>query len=188
VEISCVVILIFFSADIKRLIGRSFKDTTVQADMMTRWPFTVISDGGKPKIQVQYKRDIMIFFPEEISSMVLRKMKEIAEAYLGKTITNAVITVPASFNDSQRQATKNAGAIAGLNVLQIMDEPTAAAIAYGLDKKVHQPVTYLTVETIQQTVFEVINPNIIHQCSCIVLYHQTHTHTVIRLHNTQFDV
>jgi L1 cell adhesion molecule like protein len=136
-----------FSADAKRLIGRRFEDTTVQADMKN-WPFTVISDGGKPKIQVQYKRKTKIFSPEEISSMVLTKMKETAEAYLGKTVTSAVITVPAYFNDSQRQATMDAGAIAGLNVLQIMNEPTAAAITYGLDKKVHKLVTDLAVETV----------------------------------------
>ncbi|XP_071572900.1 heat shock 70 kDa protein cognate 4 [Temnothorax nylanderi] len=120
--------------DAKRLIGRRFDDATVQSDMK-HWPFTVVSDGGKPKIKVSYKGEMKTFFPEEVSSMVLTKMKETAEAYLGKTITNAVITVPAYFNDSQRQATKDAGAIAGLNVLRIINEPTAAAIAYGLDKK-----------------------------------------------------
>ena len=125
------------STDAKRLIGRGFEDTTVQADMK-HWPFTVISDDGRPKIQVQYKGETETFFPEEISSMVLTKMKETAEAYLGKTVTNAVITVPGQFNDSQRQATIDAGTIAGLNILQIMNEPTAAAIAYGLDKKVHK--------------------------------------------------
>jgi L1 cell adhesion molecule like protein len=108
---------------------------------MKHWPFTVISDGGKPKIQVRYKGETKTFFPEEISSMVLTKMKETAEAYLGKTVSSAVITVPASFNDSQRQATKEAGTIAGLNVLRIINEPTAAASAYGLDKKVHKLVT-----------------------------------------------
>lgn len=121
--------------DAKRLIGRRFDDTVVQADMK-HWPFEVISDGGKPKIQVEYKNETKNFFPEEISSMVLLKMKETAEAYLGKTVANAVVTVPAYFNDSQRQATKDAGTIAGLNVLRIINEPTAAAIAYGLDKKV----------------------------------------------------
>ncbi|KYN15760.1 PREDICTED: heat shock 70 kDa protein cognate 4 [Trachymyrmex cornetzi] len=120
--------------DAKRLIGRRFDDATVQSDMK-HWPFTVVNDGGKPKIEVSYKGEMKTFFPEEVSSMVLTKMKETAEAYLGKTITNAVITVPAYFNDSQRQATKDAGAIAGLNVLRIINEPTAAAIAYGLDKK-----------------------------------------------------
>lgn len=112
---------------------------------MKHWPFTVISDGGKPKMQVQYKGEAKTFFPEEISSMVLTKMKETAEAYLGKTVTSAVITVPAYFNDSQRQATKDSGAIAGLNVLRIINEPTAAAIAYGLDKKVHKLATDLAV-------------------------------------------
>ncbi|EFX71770.1 hypothetical protein DAPPUDRAFT_227800 [Daphnia pulex] len=121
--------------DAKRLIGRRFEDTVVQADMK-HWPFEVVSDGGKPKIQVDYKNETKTFFPEEISSMVLLKMKETAEAYLGKTVSNAVVTVPAYFNDSQRQATKDAGTIAGLNVLHIINEPTAAAIAYGLDKKV----------------------------------------------------
>lgn len=120
--------------DAKRLIGRKFDEPTIQADMK-HWPFTVISIEGKPKIQVDYKGEAKNFFPEEISSMVLTKMKETAEAYLGKTVTNAVVTVPAYFNDSQRQATKDAGTIAGLNVLRIINEPTAAAIAYGLDKK-----------------------------------------------------
>ncbi|CAL1600911.1 unnamed protein product [Knipowitschia caucasica] len=119
--------------DAKRLIGRRFDDPTVQADMK-HWPFNVVSDGGKPKIRVEYKGEDKTFSPEEISSMVLVKMKEVAEAYLGHTVSNAVITVPAYFNDSQRQATKDAGVIAGLNVLRIINEPTAAAIAYGLDK------------------------------------------------------
>jgi len=121
--------------DAKRLIGRRFEDATVQGDMK-HWPFHVIPDSGKPKIQVQYKGETKNFFPEEISAMVLTKMKEIAEAYLGKKVTNAVVTVPAYFNDSQRQATKDAGTISGMNVLRIINEPTAAAIAYGLDKKV----------------------------------------------------
>jgi heat shock protein 1/8 len=121
--------------DAKRLIGRKFEDTSVQSDMK-HWPFLVISDGGKPKIRVEYKGETKTFSPEEISSMVLIKMKETAEAYLGKTVTDAVVTVPAYFNDSQRQATKDAGTIAALNVLRIINEPTAAAIAYGLDKKV----------------------------------------------------
>ncbi|XP_016998988.1 heat shock 70 kDa protein cognate 4 [Drosophila takahashii] len=120
--------------DAKRLIGRKFEDSAVQSDMK-HWPFEVVSADGKPKIEVTYKDEKKTFFPEEISSMVLTKMKETAEAYLGKTVTNAVITVPAYFNDSQRQATKDAGTIAGLNVLRIINEPTAAAIAYGLDKK-----------------------------------------------------
>lgn len=120
--------------DAKRLIGRKFDDPAVQSDMK-HWPFEVVNTDSKPKIQVVYKDEKKTFFPEEISSMVLIKMKETAEAYLGKTVSNAVITVPAYFNDSQRQATKDAGTIAGLNVLRIINEPTAAAIAYGLDKK-----------------------------------------------------
>ncbi|TWW53773.1 heat shock 70 kDa protein 1-like [Takifugu flavidus] len=119
--------------DAKRLIGRRLEDPTVQADIK-HWPFKVVGDGGKPKIQVEYKGEEKSFYPEEISSMVLVKMKEIAEAYLGQKVSSAVITVPAYFNDSQRQATKDAGVIAGLNVLRIINEPTAAAIAYGLDK------------------------------------------------------
>ncbi|CAH1997098.1 unnamed protein product [Acanthoscelides obtectus] len=120
--------------DAKRLIGRRFDDPAIQADMK-HWPFDVLNDNGKPKIKVSYKGEDKTFFPEEISSMVLTKMKETAEAYLGKNVTNAVITVPAYFNDSQRQATKDAGTISGLQVLRIINEPTAAAIAYGLDKK-----------------------------------------------------
>ena len=120
--------------DAKRLIGRRFDDQSVQSDMK-HWPFKVVNEKGKPKIQVEYKDEMKRFFPEEISSMVLIKMKEVAEAYLGTTVNDAVITVPAYFNDSQRQATKDAGTIAGLNVLRIINEPTAAAIAYGLDKK-----------------------------------------------------
>ncbi|RMX46343.1 hypothetical protein pdam_00000609 [Pocillopora damicornis] len=121
--------------DAKRLIGRRFDDPSAQADMK-HWPFQIINDSGRPKIQVEYKGETKTFYAEEISSMVLTKMKETAQAYLGKTITDAVVTVPAYFNDSQRQATKDAGVIAGLNVLRIINEPTAAAIAYGLDKKV----------------------------------------------------
>jgi len=121
--------------DAKRLIGRRFSDPIVQADIK-HWPFTVTQGpGGKPLIQVHFKGENKSFAPEEISSMVLIKMREIDEAYLGKDVKNAVITVPAYFNDSQRQATKDAGVIAGLNVLRIINEPTAAAIAYGLDKK-----------------------------------------------------
>lgn len=119
--------------DAKRLIGRRFDDQKIQEDMK-HWPFTVINDGGKPKIQVEFKGEMKKFAPEEISSMVLTKMREIAEIYLGSKVTDAVITVPAYFNDSQRQATKDAGSIAGLNVLRIINEPTAAALAYGLDK------------------------------------------------------
>ncbi|XP_045456562.1 heat shock protein 68-like isoform X1 [Melitaea cinxia] len=119
--------------DAKRLIGRKFDDPKIQQDMK-HWPFKVVSDCGKPKIQVEFKGEMKRFAPEEISSMVLTKMKETAEAYLGTSVRDAVITVPAYFNDSQRQATKDAGAIAGLNVLRIINEPTAAALAYGLDK------------------------------------------------------
>lgn len=121
--------------DAKRLIGREFNDAAVSSDRKN-WPFTVVPDKkGKPKLQADYKGEKKTFYPEEISSMVLTKMKETAEDYLGKKVTNAVITVPAYFNDSQRKATKDAGAIAGLNVLRIINEPTAAAIAYGLDKR-----------------------------------------------------
>jgi len=121
--------------DAKRLIGRKIDDASIQNDMK-HWSFKVVAkDGGKPHIQVDFKGEQKIFSPEEISAMVLVKMKEIAESYLGSTVTDAVITVPAYFNDGQRQATKDAGSIAGLNVLRIINEPTAAAIAYGLDKK-----------------------------------------------------
>jgi len=120
--------------DAKRLIGRKFDDPVIQADMK-HWPFEVKNYDSKPKIEVMYKDEKKSFFPEEVSSMVLTKMKETAEAYLGKPVSDAVITVPAYFNDSQRQATKDAGTISGMNVLRIINEPTAAAIAYGLDKK-----------------------------------------------------
>ncbi|CAI5164927.1 BEM_HP_G0084010.mRNA.1.CDS.1 [Saccharomyces cerevisiae] len=117
--------------DAKRLIGRRFDDESVQKDMKT-WPFKVIDVDGNPVIEVQYLEETKTFSPQEISAMVLTKMKEIAEAKIGKKVEKAVITVPAYFNDAQRQATKDAGAIAGLNVLRIINEPTAAAIAYGL--------------------------------------------------------
>jgi heat shock protein 1/8 len=121
--------------DAKRLIGRRYSDSSVQSDIKL-WPFKVIpGPNDKPVIVVTFKGEQKQFGAEEISSMVLVKMKEIAEAFLGKTVKNAVITVPAYFNDSQRQATKDAGVISGLNVLRIINEPTAAAIAYGLDKK-----------------------------------------------------
>lgn len=120
--------------DAKRLIGRRFADAEVQSDMK-HWPFKVVEKGGKPIVEVEFKGETKQFTPEEVSSMILTKMRETAEAYLGGTVNNAVITVPAYFNDSQRQATKDAGLIAGLNVLRIINEPTAAAIAYGLDKK-----------------------------------------------------
>ena len=121
--------------DAKRLIGRKFDDSTVKSDM-EHWPFTVKpGSGNKPQIEVDFKGERKTFQPEEISAMVLTKMKQTAESYLGCEVKDAVITVPAYFNDSQRQATKDAGAIAGLNVLRIINEPTAAALAYGLDKK-----------------------------------------------------
>uniref|UniRef100_A0AC35TG45 UBA domain-containing protein n=1 Tax=Rhabditophanes sp. KR3021 TaxID=114890 RepID=A0AC35TG45_9BILA len=120
--------------DAKRLIGRKFDEQAVQDDMK-HWPFKVeAASSGKCKIVVEFKGEKKEFTPEEVSSMILTKMKETAEAYLGHTVSDAVVTVPAYFNDSQRQATKDAGAIAGLNVLRIINEPTAAAIAYGLDK------------------------------------------------------
>ena len=120
--------------DAKRLIGRKFNDPEVQTDVK-HFPFKVVDKGGKPNIEVEYKGETKVFTPEEISSMILGKMKETAEGYLGTTVKDAVVTVPAYFNDSQRQATKDAGLIAGLNVMRIINEPTAAAIAYGLDKK-----------------------------------------------------
>ncbi|KAJ3705751.1 hypothetical protein LUZ61_009456 [Rhynchospora tenuis] len=124
---------------IKHLIGRRFSHTLVQNDIK-HWPFKVVAGPkDRPKIVVNYRGVEKQFCAEEISSMILVKMKEVAEAYLECTVKNAVITVPAYFNDSQRQATKNSGSIAGLNVMRIMDEPTAAAIAYGFDR--------ITVET-----------------------------------------
>jgi endoplasmic reticulum chaperone BiP len=120
--------------DAKRLIGREFKDTNVQNDMKF-WPFKVVEKNSKPHVKIEVNGETKLFAPEEISAMVLGKMKEIAEAYLGKKVTHAVVTVPAYFNDAQRQATKDAGTISGLQVMRIINEPTAAAIAYGLDKK-----------------------------------------------------
>jgi len=151
--------------DAKRLIGRKFDDKAVQADRK-HWPFEVVEDRNLPKIQVTYKDELKTFNPEEISSMVLIKMKETAESYLGMTVTDAVITVPAYFNDSQRQATKDAGIISGLNVLRIINEPTAAAIAYGLDKNVNGERNVLifdlgggtfdvSILTIEEGIFEV---------------------------------
>ena len=155
--------------DAKRLIGRKWDESVVQADRKL-WPFEVINEGGRPKVQVEYRGETKQFFAEEISSMVLTKMKETAEAYLGKTVTNVVITVPAYFNDSQRRATKDAGTVAGLNVLRIINEPTAAAIAYGLDKKVGAERNVLifdlgggnfdvSVLTIEDGIFEVKSTN-----------------------------
>jgi molecular chaperone DnaK (HSP70) len=121
--------------DVKRLIGRKFNDKTVQKDMK-HFPFRVVDNGsGKPALKMTVNGKDKVYQPEEVSAMVLTKMKETAENYLGKTVENAVITVPAYFNDAQRQATKDAGAIAGLNVQRIINEPTAAAIAYGLGQK-----------------------------------------------------
>jgi heat shock protein 1/8 len=121
--------------DAKRMIGRAFNDPQLQADLK-HFPYNVIDDGkGRPQIEVETKDGTRRFYPEEISAMVLQKMKAIAESYLGTTVKDAVVTVPAYFNDAQRQATKDAGVIAGLNVLRVINEPTAAAIAYGLDKK-----------------------------------------------------
>ena len=152
--------------DAKRLIGRKYSDSTVQTDKK-HWAFSVKPDANdKPQIHVNYKGEEKAFSAEEISSMVLIKMKEIAESYLGKEVKNAVITVPAYFNDSQRQATKDAGAISGLNVLRIINEPTAAAIAYGLDKNSSEETNVLifdlgggtfdvSVLTIEEGIFEV---------------------------------
>ena len=121
--------------DAKRMIGREFTDPVLQKDLK-HFPYDVVNDGkNRPQIVVDTKDGQKKFYPEEISAMVLQKMKAIAEAYLGTTVTDAVVTVPAYFNDAQRQATKDAGKIAGLNVARIINEPTAAAIAYGLDKK-----------------------------------------------------
>lgn len=120
--------------DAKRLIGRTWDDPSVQHDIKF-YPFSTKNKNNKPHVQVNVKGEHKLFAPEEISAMVLIKMKETAEAYLGHPVTHAVVTVPAYFNDAQRQATKDAGTIAGLNVMRIINEPTAAAIAYGLDKK-----------------------------------------------------
>jgi heat shock 70kDa protein 1/2/6/8 len=119
--------------DAKRLIGRNYNDKSISDKK--HFSYNIIDKNNKPIIEVDYKNETKHFTPEEISSMVLHKMKEIAESYLGDKVSDVVITVPAYFNDAQRQATKDAGAIAGLNVLRIINEPTAAAIAYGLDKK-----------------------------------------------------
>jgi len=152
--------------DAKRLIGRDFNDPDVQNDIK-HFPYTVLPNKyGKPQIKVDYKGEDKIFLPEEISSMVLVKMREVAESYVGEEIRDAVITVPAYFNDAQRQSTKDAGTIAGLNVLRIINEPTAAAIAYGLESNTKQERNILiydlgggtfdvTLLTIDDGVFEV---------------------------------
>jgi heat shock protein 5 len=154
--------------DVKRFIGRAFKDKTVQSDKKLM-PYDIVDKNSKPMVQVTTGGVKKVFSPEEISAMVLTKMKETAEAYLGKDIKNAVVTVPAYFNDAQRQATKDAGTIAGLNVMRIINEPTAAAIAYGLDKKMKEKniLVYdlgggtfdVTVLTIDEGVFEVLSTN-----------------------------
>lgn len=120
--------------DVKRLIGRKFNDPEVVKDRALL-PYEIIDKDGKPNIKVNVKNKDTVFAPEQISAMVLEKMKDIAQSFLGKTVKNAVVTVPAYFNDAQRQATKDAGTIAGLNIVRIINEPTAAALAYGLDKK-----------------------------------------------------
>ncbi|XP_065210459.1 heat shock 70 kDa protein cognate 4-like [Planococcus citri] len=153
--------------DVKRLMGRNFHDTTVQDDMK-HWPFRVRNNENKPAIVVDIQGNNKMFIPEEISAKILQKMKATAEAYLGKTIRKAVITVPAYFNDSQRRATKDAGTICGLNVLRIINEPTAAGFAYGLENKRSGKQTVLifdlgggtfdvSILTIQQGLFEVIS-------------------------------
>ncbi|CAF3658237.1 unnamed protein product [Rotaria socialis] len=121
--------------NVQRLIGRKYSDATVQADM-ENWPFKVINGNGKPKIQVEYKHETKVFTPEEISSLILTKMKEIAENYRGQKVTEVVIAVPVYFNNAQRRATQDAAVIAGLNALRIINAPTLAAIAYGLNSKV----------------------------------------------------
>jgi heat shock protein 5 len=154
--------------DVKRLIGRRMSDDTVQKDMKLL-PFDIIDRDSKPYVQVMFKEEKKQYSPEEISAMILGKMREIAESFLGKSIANAVVTVPAYFNDAQRQATKDAGTISSLNVLRIINEPTAAAIAYGLDKKGGEKNILVfdlgggtfdvTVLTIDNGVFEVVATN-----------------------------
>jgi len=154
--------------DVKRLIGRKFTDKTVQQDKKLL-PFEIVNKNGKPYIEVSVKGEQKQYAPEELSAMVLQKMKEIAEIYLGKELKNAVVTVPAYFNDAQRQATKDAGTIAGLNVMRIINEPTAAAIAYGLGKKGQEQniLVYdlgggtfdVSILTIDEGVFEVLATN-----------------------------
>jgi len=154
--------------DAKRLIGRKYSDPTVQKDKRLL-PFGIVDKNTKPYIEVEIKGEKKQFAPEEISAMVLIKMKETAEAFLTKKVANAVVTVPAYFNDAQRQATKDAGTISGLNVMRIINEPTAAAIAYGLDKKGEESTILVfdlgggtfdvTLLTLDDGVFEVIATN-----------------------------
>jgi len=153
--------------DVKRLIGRKYDEKSVQSDKKLL-PFDLVNKGGKPMIAVKVKGETKQLMPEEVSSMVLTKMKETAENYLGKEVKHAVITVPAYFNDAQRQATKDAGTIAGLEVLRIINEPTAAAIAYGLDKKTEKNILVydlgggtfdVSLLTIDNGVFEVVATN-----------------------------
>merc|ERR1719201_94184 len=153
--------------DVKRLIGRRMSDDTVQKDMKLL-PFDIVDKDSKPYVQVMFKEEKKQYSPEEISAMILGKMREIAESFLGKSIANAVVTVPAYFNDAQRQATKDAGTISSLNVLRIINEPTAAAIAYGLDKKSEQNILVydlgggtfdVSLLTIDNGVFEVVATN-----------------------------
>jgi L1 cell adhesion molecule like protein len=151
--------------DAKRFIGRNYIDPETQDDKK-HVSYDIVDKMGKPKMKVEYLGEEKIFSPEEISSMILVHMKEIAESYLGEKVTSAVITVPAYFNDAQRQATKDAGAIAGLNVLRIINEPTAAALAYGLGQKIDKEqnilifdcgggTTDISLLTIEDGVYEV---------------------------------
>lgn len=153
--------------DVKRLIGREWSDPSVQSDIK-HYPFKVVNRNSKPIVEVTVGGAKKTFTPEEISAMVLGKMKEVAEAYLGKTVTHAVVTVPAYFNDAQRAATKDAGTISGLTVMRIINEPTAAAIAYGLDKKGEKNILVfdlgggtfdVSLLTIDNGVFEVVATN-----------------------------
>merc|ERR1712224_160040 len=153
--------------DVKRLIGRKYNEKSVQSDKKLL-PFDIVDKAGKPMVSVKVKGEKKQLAPEEVSSMVLTKMKEVAEAYLGKEVKHAVITVPAYFNDAQRQATKDAGTISGMEVLRIINEPTAAAIAYGLDKKTEKNILVydlgggtfdVSLLTIDNGVFEVVATN-----------------------------
>merc|ERR1712023_486053 len=154
--------------DVKRLIGRKYTDKTVKADKKL-FPFELVDKDGKPYVRVDVSGEKKTFAPEEVSAMILGKMRSIAEGFLGKEIKDAVVTVPAYFNDAQRQATKDAGTIAGLTVRRIINEPTAAAIAYGLDKKDGEKNILVfdlgggtfdvTLLTIDNGVFEVLSTN-----------------------------